>query len=134
MSTMTSNKPYLIRAIYDWIVDNGFTPYLLIAVDKGGVEVPMEFARDGRIVFNISPTACRGLHLENERIIFTARFSGEAMQVVVIPQTVLAIYAKENGQGMEFPEEKGPFPPPTGDANKAKSHVKPKLSLVKKDE
>lgn len=132
MSTMTSNKPYLIRAIYEWIVDNGFTPYLMVTVQQGGIDVPMEYARDGKIVFNISSAASRGLHLGNDRIVFTARFSGEAVQVAVIPQTVLAIYAKENGQGMEFPEEPGPFPPPSLDAHK--SRKKPILSLVKKDE
>lgn len=134
MYEMTPNKPYLIRAIYDWILENGLTPYLLVTAEHGGVDVPREHVRDGRIVFNISPSACRGLHLGNERIVFTARFSGEAMQVVVVPQTVLAIYAKENGQGMEFPEEYGPFPPPSSESIKSKGHAKPVLSLVKKDE
>ncbi|MCX7115069.1 MAG: ClpXP protease specificity-enhancing factor [Gammaproteobacteria bacterium] len=129
---MTSNKPYLIRAVYDWIVDNACTPYLLITVEHGGVEVPTSFVQNGKIVFNVSPTACRGLHLGNDRIVFTARFSGESLQVSFVPQAVLAIYAKENGKGMEFPEDPGPYieQPLTA---QPKKRAKPFLSLVKKD-
>lgn len=125
---MSSNKPYLIRAIYDWIVDNGLTPYMLVTVEHGGVSVPMEYVKDGKIVFNISPVSCRGLHLGNDRIVFTAKFSGAALQVMFVPETVLSIYAMENGQGMEFQEEEGLFELPTAGG---KSHSKPVLSLVK---
>lgn len=134
MSGMTSNKPYLIRAIYDWIVDNQLTPYILVTVEHGGVEVPTEFVKNGKIVFNISPASCRGLHIEPDRIVFTARFAGIARQVFVVPQTVLAIYAHENGQGMEFPEEEGTFEFPDKDAIKVKARGKPALTLVKKEE
>ena len=102
MVAMTSNKPYFIRAIYDWVVDNELTPYLLVNAEHPDAEVPQEFVSNGRIVLNISPDACRGLHLENDRIVFTARFSGQVTQVVLSPSAVLAIYAKENGRGMEF--------------------------------
>lgn len=130
-TSMTSNKPYLIRAVYDWIVDNACTPHLLVHTAFPGVQVPAEHVVDERIVLNISPKACRGLHMENDRIVFTARFSGQAMQIVIDPRAVLAIYAKENGQGMEFPEEEippTPQPPASGPDKKTK---KPSLKLVK---
>lgn len=126
---MTSNKPYLIRAIYDWIVDNDLTPYLLVNANSPGAQVPLAYVNDGRIVLNISPKSCRGLHLENDRILFTASFSGQATQVFLSPSAVLAIYAKENGKGMEFPEEDNDIPPPTESDKGAKS--KPALKLVK---
>lgn len=133
MMTMTSNKPYLIRAIYDWIVDNDFTPYLLVNSEFAGVEVPQEHVNGGRIVLNISPKACRGLHLENDRIVFTTRFSGQATQIFLSPAAVLAIYAKENGRGMEFAEEEGggPASPPATTASDKKTRSKPALKLVK---
>jgi stringent starvation protein B len=133
---MTSNKPYLIRAIYDWIVDNNLTPHILVNVQYEGVQVPMEYVVDNRIVLNISPQACRGLHLENDRIIFSARFSGITFQIVVVPAAVLAIYAKENGRGMEFGEEYNePPPPPSATVTdlKTRARGKPSLTLVKKD-
>lgn len=134
MTTMTSNKPYLIRAIYDWIVDNGQTPYLLVNALAPGVQVPANHISDGRIVLNISPNACRGLHLENDNILFTARFSGEATQISVDPSAVLAIYSKENGRGMEFAEDDGdstpPSLPPTTSSSKG-ARNKPALKLVR---
>ncbi|STX40946.1 stringent starvation protein B [Legionella donaldsonii] len=133
MMNMTSNKPYLIRAIYDWIVDNDLTPYILVNAAYPGVQVPQEHVNSGRIVLNISPKACRGLHLENDRIVFTARFSGHSVQIFIVPAAVLAIYAKENGRGMEFGEDTGePPPPPTAKAE-IKGRSKPSLTLVKKD-
>jgi stringent starvation protein B len=134
MTKMTSNKPYLIKALYDWIVDNDLTPYLLVNAEYPSVQVPQEHVNGGRIVLNISPKACRGLHLENDRIVFTARFAGQSVQIFIVPAAVLAIYAKENGRGMEFGEEYGdePPPPPAGPADK-KSRAKPALTLVKKE-
>lgn len=131
--TMSSNKPYLIRAFYDWIVDNDLTPYLLVNAHAPGVEVPLEYVNAGRIVLNISPKACRGLHLENDKILFTARFSGVATQVFLHPGAVLAIYAKENGRGMEFEEEDTTNPPPGASSpeNAKGSKSKPALKLVK---
>jgi stringent starvation protein B len=104
---MTSSKPYLIRAIYDWLVDNELTPYIVVDVTGKDqqMQVPEEHIDNGRIILNISPKACRGLHLENDRIIFSARFSGEVKQLFVPPHTVQAIYAKENGRGMVFSED-----------------------------
>lgn len=134
--TMTSNKPYLIRAIYDWIVDNDQTPYLLVDAEYPGVQVPQEHVQNGKIVLNISPRACRGLHLENDRIVFTARFSGLSVQIFVIPSAVLAIYAKENGRGMEFGPEYGDEPPPppksSGPSTNNKGRGRPSLTLVEK--
>ncbi len=129
---MTSNKPYFIRALYEWIVENDLTPYLLVNADFPGVEVPQEHVNGGRIVLNISPTACRGLHMANDRIVFSARFSGQVMQIFVDPAAVLAIYAKENGRGMEFGEEYDNIPtkPPT---SKAPARKRPALTLVKPD-
>lgn len=127
---MTSNKPYLIRAMYDWIVDNDLTPYMLVDTDYPGVQVPQEYVNGNRIVLNISPKACRGLLLEVDKIIFTARFSGRSVQILVLPAAVLAIYAKENHRGMEFDIEE-PSPPPKS-SRKAKGS-KPTLKLVKSD-
>ena len=130
--TMTPNKPYLIRAFYDWIVDNQLTPYILVNAAYPGVQVPKEHIRHDRIVLNVSPTATRGLLLENDRIVFTARFSGQTEQIFVAPNAVLEIYAKENGRGIAFAEEEGDEPPPAtppeGDTANAR---KPALKLVK---
>ncbi len=128
MTTMTSKKPYFIRACYDWIVDNHLTPYLLVNANYPGIEVPRQHVNDGRILLNISPSACRGLHLDNDKILFSARFSGVATQILLHPSAVLAIYAKENGEGMEFPEEGAPPPPVEPDK---KTRIKPSLKLVK---
>ncbi len=102
---MTSNRPYLIRALYDWLVDNNLTPHLLVEVRADDVTVPMQFVEDGKIVLNIGPTAVRHLELGNESIRFEARFGGSPMQVAFPPAAVLGIYARENGRGMLFPEE-----------------------------
>jgi stringent starvation protein B len=134
MMVMTSNKPYFIRALYDWIVDNDLTPHLLVDAEYPDIEVPLEHAHDGRIVLNISPKACRGLHLENDRIVFTARFSGQSTQIFLHPAAVLAVYAKENGRGMEFGHEYDePYPEP-GVHAQVKSRPKPALTLVKPEE
>jgi stringent starvation protein B len=102
---MTPNRPYLVRALYEWILDNDLTPYLLVDAGQAGVVVPSHFVQDGKIVLNISPSAVRGLTLGNEHISFNARFGGVAMDVSVPAEAVLGIYARENGRGMLFPEE-----------------------------
>jgi stringent starvation protein B len=102
---MTSNRPYLIRALYDWLLDNALTPHLLVEVENESTVVPHQFVEDGRIVLNIGPSAVRGLELGNQLITFNARFNGTPMDVVVPVPGVLGIYAKENGQGMLFPQE-----------------------------
>ena len=132
MTAMKSKKPYLIRACYDWIVDNNLTPYLLVNANYPHLDIPRQHVNDGRILLNISPNACRGLHLDNDKILFTARFSGTATQIYIHPSSVLAIYAKENGEGMEFPEEVGDdTPPPTIPGPKKPGRSKPSLKLVK---
>lgn len=103
---MTSNKPYLIRAIYEWILDNKLTPYIVINTEIDGVQVPEDYVKDNNIVLDISPEACLGLHLGNDRIVFSASFSGVSTQIFTPPHAVLAIYAKENGEGMIFSFEK----------------------------
>ncbi len=111
---MISNRPYLIRALYEWIVDNGWTPYVQVDADWPGAEVPQQFVQDGVIVLNISPLATRDLTLGNDEIAFRARFQGEERLVRFPPEAVLAIFAKENGQGMPFPPEPYPEDIPEG--------------------
>lgn len=102
---LTSRRPYLIRALYDWVLDNDLTPHLLVAADAPGVDVPRQFVTDdGKITVNVSPSAVRALALDNDIIRFSARFSGSNYNVVVPPGAVLALYARENGEGMLFGE------------------------------
>ena len=98
----TSTRPYLIRALYEWCTDNGLTPYVAVLVDDT-VKVPREFVKDGEIVLNISFDATSSLQLGNDFIEFKARFAGSARDIVVPIGRVMAIYARENGQGMAFP-------------------------------
>ncbi|MBH2042500.1 MAG: ClpXP protease specificity-enhancing factor [Comamonadaceae bacterium] len=98
----TSTRPYLIRALYEWCTDNGFTPYVAVRVD-GSVQVPREFVKDGEIVLNISYDATSSLQLGNDFIEFKARFGGKSREILVPVGRVIAIYARENGQGMAFP-------------------------------
>lgn len=98
----TSTRPYFVRAIYEWCTDNGFTPYLGVKVDKN-VQVPMEFVNHGEIVLNISFDATSGLEIGNDYIRFQARFAGVAREIIVPVSHVIAVYARENGQGMQFP-------------------------------
>lgn len=98
----TSTRPYLIRALYEWCTDNGFTPYLAVSVNEG-VQVPIEFVQNGEIVLNIGLDATSSLKLGNDFIEFKARFSGTAREIMVPVGQVMAIYARENGQGMSFP-------------------------------
>lgn len=107
---MTSTKPYLIRAIYDWILDNAMTPHLVVDVRYPGVQAPKEFVEDGRLVLNLSPSAVRGLVLGNEQVEFNARFGGVARDVFFPVEAVLGIFTRENGQGMVFPELAYPLP------------------------
>ena len=106
---MTSSQPYLIRAIYEWIVDNDLTPYLMVDAKKRGTVVPEDYLDElGRIILNISPGATSGLLMTNEEVTFSARFSGQSMGIVVPVYSVRAIYARENGQGMMFNENDEP--------------------------
>jgi stringent starvation protein B len=101
---MVSTKPYLVRAIFEWCVDQGFTPYMTVVVGPR-TRVPREFVKDGQIVLNVGPDATNQLLLGNEEITFQARFNGIAFPVVVPIDAVAAIYAKENAQGMAFDVE-----------------------------
>jgi stringent starvation protein B len=116
----TSTRPYLIRALYEWCTDNGFTPYVAVLADES-TQVPREHVKNGEIVLNISFDATSSLKLGNEFIEFKARFGGAARDIVVPVDRVLAIYARENGQGMAFP---APSRPPAPDAN-SKSGARP---------
>jgi stringent starvation protein B len=117
----TSTRPYLIRALHDWCTDNGFTPYVAVYVDAS-VQVPMEYVKNNEIVLNVGFEATTALKLGNEFIEFKARFGGVAREIVVPVDHVVAIYARENGQGMAFPvptaqgaaAEAGPEPVPAG--------------------
>jgi stringent starvation protein B len=100
----TSTKPYLLRALYEWCTDNGYTPHIAVRVDSQ-TRVPREFVRDGEIVLNVSFDATSSLQMGNETIEFSARFSGRAHRIEIPVDNVLAIYARENGQGMAFPVE-----------------------------
>ncbi len=132
---MTSSRPYLIRALYEWVVDNGFTPYILVDATHRDCNVPPQHVQDGRIVLNISPTAVQGLLLGNDWVEFSARFSGRPTGVHLPVRAVLAIYAKENGQGMSFPaeaeEEEATPPPPEPSTPPPVRSGRPHLKVVK---
>ncbi len=121
-------RPYLVRALYEWIVDNGLTPYLLVNAGIEGVRVPAEFVSDGKIVLNIAPSAVRELRLHNDGVFFGARFSGRPHEIVVPIKAVQAIYAKENGKGIVFSADEFDGSPPD-EANPA-SNKKPNLKIV----
>lgn len=141
---MTSHRPYLVRALNEWILDNNCTPYILVNAHAEGVEVPQNFVKDGQIVLNISPVAVQGLVMNNEGLEFNGRFGGIPTRVYVPIASVMGIYARENGQGMIF--EYGATPPPSpppevsdaeGSAEekapppKSKPKGKPALKVVK---
>lgn len=126
---MTSIRPYLIRAFYEWIVANQYTPHILVNAEHEGVKAPSQHIKDGKIVLNIAPGAVQSLIINNEELTCNARFNGVAMILNIPVMAVLAIYARENGQGMVFGEEPGPTEPAT---TAAKSIAKrPALRLVK---
>jgi stringent starvation protein B len=129
---MTSQKPYLIRAIYEWLVDNELTPYLLVSTEFEGVQVPDEYIHDGKIVLNIAPDAVNNFLADNDWISFSARFSGKAMELFIPILAVQAIYGKENNEGMFFPDEDNSPPTKPSNEEPSKSNKgKPSLSLVK---
>ncbi len=109
---MTSSRPYLLRALWDWITDNGMTPHLLVDATVDGAVVPDAFVEQGKITLNVGPNAVQGLELGDEFVAFSARFAGTPMDVFVPLAAVMAVYARENGQGMMFGSEPGPSPDP----------------------
>ncbi len=132
---MTSNRPYLIRAFFDWIVDNQLTPYISVNAMAVGVEVPQNYVNDGQIVLNIAPRAVLNFEMDNERIEFNARFGGVPTDIYVPVHAVMGIYAQENGQGMVFQPEDPPEPVPPGDGQRKPgarpTDGKPGLRVVK---
>lgn len=127
-----STRPYLIRAIYEWCVDGGLTPYLAVRVDER-TEVPQAFIKDGEIVLNLSASAVRNLEMGNEIITCSGRFGGVPFDVMVPVAAVIGIFAKENGQGLVFQgsDPQQPSPAATGADDTAKSKQKPHLKIVK---
>lgn len=125
--TMTSKRPYIVRALYEWILENDCTPYVLVNAMADHVKVPLQYVKNGQIILNISPVAVLELDLTNEAVQFNGRFGGVPMDVYVPMTAVMGIYAKENGQGMIFDlEEPEPAPePPEG------KPAKPSLKIIK---
>lgn len=110
-----STKPYLIRAIYDWTLDEGLTPQVMVDVEVDNVVVPLNYAKDGKIVLNLHPNSVRGLEVGNQYLLFSARFAGRAEDITIPVAAVMAVYARENGQGIVFqPDGSGVTPPPPG--------------------
>jgi stringent starvation protein B len=124
---MISNRPYLIRAINEWLLDSQCTPHLLVNAEAPGVDVPQEHIQEGKIVLNIGPQAVEGLRISNEEVTFLARFSGASRLISLPVSAVLAIYAKENGRGMMFNEADEPEPDDSG----PKPTSRPSLKVVK---
>ena len=111
--SMTSSVPYLLRGLYEWILDNGCTPYLVLDATVDGAYVPEEYVKEGQIVLNISPSAVRDLQIEQDFLSFDGRFQGVAMGIYAPINAVLGIVARENGEGMWFPKEDDDNPDPT---------------------
>ena len=131
--TMTSSRPYLIRAMYEWIADNACTPYVLVDALWPGVSVPERYVEDGQIVLNIAPSAVAEMELGNEMIRFSARFGGIPTEVVVPIGAIRGLYARENGRGMVFEEDESepPEPPQAPDTDGSGDSKKPSLRVVK---
>ncbi|MBT8448941.1 MAG: ClpXP protease specificity-enhancing factor [Gammaproteobacteria bacterium] len=133
---MTSNQPYLFRAIYDWIVDNDMTPYALINAEASYVKVPQQSVNEGQIILNISPSAVVAFHSDNEALSFSARFSGVEQSIYIPMPAILAIYAAENGQGMAFSLDNEELETDSDDSeteevNQKNSESKPFLKVIK---
>jgi len=124
---MISNRPYLLRAINEWLLDSQCTPHLLVNAEADDVDVPLQYIQDGKIVLNIGPQAVEGLRISNEEVTFLARFSGVSQLISVPIGAVLAIYAKENGRGMMFSDDDEPEPDDSG----PQPASRPSLKVVK---
>ena len=127
---MISNRSYIIRAMYDWIVDNNWTPHVQVDANYPGVDVPQAHVQDGVIVLNLAPSAVVGLSMANDWFSFKARFGGIETRLAFPPEAVLAIFARENGQGMPFPPE--PYPEETLQGKEEFLETSPRLSAVEK--
>lgn len=135
--SMSSSRPYVIRALYEWILDNDCTPYVLVNAEEPGVEVPTQYIKDGQIVLNISPAAVVDLAIDNDTLRFNGRFGGVPVDVFIPMPAVIGIYARENGQGMVFDGEDNPTPEPPGGSSPGGSPPRtggdgrPSLKVVK---
>ncbi|MDO3382875.1 ClpXP protease specificity-enhancing factor [Gilvimarinus algae] len=130
--SMSSSRPYMIRALYEWIVDNQCTPYILVNAHARGVEVPQEHInKEGQIILNVSPTSVVGLEIGLESIVFSARFGGIPRDLFIPTYAVLGIYARENGQGMVFEAEPEPPTPPEPPKPEGSDDKRPSLRVVK---
>ena len=125
---MNSNRPYLLRGLHEWILDNELSPHILVNANAAGVQVPTQYVKDGKIVLNVSPESIRGLNLGNDEIRFSARFGGNPYDISVPVRAVLAIYAKENGKGMIFPVKEQQE---DTDLESSKPVKKPYLKVIK---
>ncbi len=128
---MNSSRPYIMRALYEWIVDNASTPYVLVDASMENVVVPQQFVKDNQIVLNISPDAVVDLTISNQAVSFNGRFGGVATDVFVPISAVVGIYARENGQGMVFDPEEVPSPPDETPPDPGKLEKRPSLKIVK---
>lgn len=128
---MTSNRPYLLRAIHEWINDNGLTPHLLFEADAPGVHVPQSAIKDGRVVLSIAPRAVARFEIGLDSVRFMARFGGVSHPIEVPMAALLAIYAQENGQGMMFPAEQAGVAPPPEAPEPEPAPPRPRLRVVK---
>lgn len=125
---MTPRRPYMVRAVYEWILDNQLTPFLVVDAEIPGCQLPWEFVQDGQIVLNVTPTAVANLLISNDQLSFNARFSGKPHQVVVPMAAVLALYARENGAGSLFEHEPGYDIPAENNPVESSSVSAPKAS------
>lgn len=128
---MTPSRPYIMRALYEWIVDNDCTPYVLVDSTVAEVMVPQQFVKDGQIVLNISPGAVMDLNIGNDAMAFNGRFGGVATDIYVPIAAVVGIYARENGQGMVFEPEEVSGPPDDTPPDPIKPEGRPSLKIVK---
>jgi len=128
---VTSSRPYIMRALYEWIVDNQCTPYVLVDASDKNVLVPQQYVKDNQIVLNISPEAVVDLNITNQAVAFNGRFGGVAMDVYVPIAAVVGIYARENGQGMVFDPEESAEPPEEPPPRPRKRERRPSLKVVK---
>lgn len=123
---MTSSKPYLVRALYQWILDNDTTPYILVSTSNDQVLIPPGISNDGKVVLNLAPAAIQDLEMTNEHVSFSARFNGKAENIYCPISSLLAIYARENGEGMMFPAEES-----DDDATRSGGSSRPKGPTLK---
>ena len=129
MATTASLRPYLLRAVYQWAVDSGFTPHVLVNAVSDGVQVPQAYVKDGQITLNVHPNAVQRLEMDNDQIQFSARFGGQTFSVVAPMSAVLAVFARETGRGLFFQDEG--IDDPTPDPQPPKTSKRPALKRVK---